>query len=272
MVGLFATNKTDIHPWCLSIGAICSSIYVFVIYFGYIKPEGGEAKPLDPGVSGFVLQLCITLPLEAYRRYFLASDEFDTQEDQRDLIFPYRPDWDIPPRKRFGDCALTPNLLWRMMEGVNEPLTNPWFATLMFFTISFMTPIVAPSFPQDGREAPSINGLPWWVFKMMLVGVIPSVLLLGALSRMQSEYPLTNAKVSSDTHILEMTQEELGHRVVYDKRNDLVVKRRREVLANLGILPTEIETIVEANNNYLPQTEMPRPVSDMVSVSVLGPS
>ena len=244
MVGLFATNKTDFHPWCLSIGAIVSSIYVLSLYFGYIKGND-DAAPVNSGITGIVLQLSITLPLEAFRRKFLATDEFDTEDDQRHLIFPYRPDWDVPPRARFGDCALTPNLLNRMMKGVNEPLTNPWFACLMFFVISFMSPIVAPGLPEDIEDVTVINGIPWWVFKMLLIGIVPSSLLLIALRGMPNEYPGKDSTKEEDPHIMELTKEELGHRTVYDSQNELVARRRREVLKRLGMLPAEIDTIVE---------------------------
>jgi hypothetical protein len=250
LVGLFASNKSDFHPWCLSAGAICSTIYVFALYFGYIKPNE-DSISINPGVSGIVLQLIITFSLEAYRRTFLASDEFDSEEDQRLLNFPYRPDWDIPPRARFGDNALTPNLLWKMMDGINEPLTKPWFGALMFFTISFMTPIVPEGLPKRIEEVVTINGIPWWVTKMLVIGIVPAILLLAALSQMQHQFPGQDPKAPHDPDVMELTEEELGHRLKYDGQNDLVARRRREVLENLGMLPTEIDNFAEATKQLI---------------------
>ena len=246
VVGLFATNRTDVHPWCLSIGAIVSSIYVSVLYFGYIN-DNDDSIAVNAGVTGLVLQVMIALPLEACRRIFLATGEFHPEEDERDLIFPYRPAWDIPPRARFGDCALTPNLLNRMMDGVSEPLANPWFAALMFFTISFMTPIVPPGMPEEIGAVAVVNGLPWWVFKMLVLGLVPFVLLLFALYQMPRSYSNPESKRDEDPYIMELTREELGHRVVYDRQNELVARRRREALERLGLLPREIDNIVTSN-------------------------
>lgn len=253
LVGLFATNKTDFHPWCLATGAIVSTIYVFVLYFGYIRPND-DSVPINAGVSGFALQLVISFSLEGFRRQFMASDEFGTEEDQRDLIFPYRPDWDIPRRARFGACALTPNLVWKMMDGVNEPLTKPWFCALMFFTISYMTPIVPAGLPEVVADIPFINGLPWWVWKMIVSGIVPCGLLLLALSQMPSKYSSADNAKDVDPDALELTREELGFRSVYDQKNDLVAQRRRDVLLNLGVLPAEIEEIAEDTDKLIATT------------------
>ena len=254
MIGLFATNKTDFHPWCLSAGAITATLFVFVFYFGYTK-RAENPVGINAGVGGFGLNLLIAFSLEAYRRRFVASDEFDSNEDQRDLIFPYRPGWDIPHRARFGDRALTPNLLWKMMEGVEEPLTDPWFGILIFTLISFMCPILVPGLPEIAANTPTVNGLPWWASKMILTGIIPTFILLYVISRIPNNFPKVEAGKNADPDVLELTQEEMGHRSNYDSRNYLVAQRRREALERLGMLPCEIENLVETNHQ--PNTSAP---------------
>jgi hypothetical protein len=228
LFGLFANRKTDLHPWCLTIGAICSTMYVFVLYFGYIKPTE-DSISVNAGITGLGLQLVISISLEALRRLVLSGKEFE--DDKGDLMFPYRPNWDIPARQRFGTCALTPDLLWKMMDGMYEPLTNPWFCWTMFLGISFMTPIVDEGSPSLMEEMAVVNGLPWWVFKMLLIGIIPSGLLFVAFSQIPNQFPEHDPEKTMDPNVMELTREELGHRVKYDSRNVLADRRRKELRA-----------------------------------------
>ena len=148
-----------------------------------------------------------------------------------------------------------------MMEGIDEPLVNPWYSCLMFFTISLITPFVAPGLPMDINDVMdgSVNGLPWWVVKMFVVALIPTIILLISVLRMPNQYcsrptngnylVVSSAKVTDeapDIDVMEMTPAELGYRTRYDGRNDLVYQRRLQILEKLGISPLEIDSVINA--------------------------
>lgn len=178
------------------------------------------------------------------------------------LLYSERPTWDVPKLSRFGDgtAPLTPAMLWRAMEGVNEPLANPWWCFLMFFSISMCTPIVAGMEPPlmtsaTGQSffanAPAVvNGLPWWVFKITLFCVIPTVLLLVAIMSTPNQFPESEEEkiVASgdddkkninnnmamindrwDANLVEMTRDEMGRRTSYDETNEWIQRRRSSI-------------------------------------------
>jgi hypothetical protein len=117
-----------------------------------------EPVPINAGITGFVLQMGLIAFAELTRRLFGLSKRSKTQvnetigltgenhedvkSDSSSLSFPDRPKWDFPKLARFGEHPLSPQLIWKSMEGVNEPLANPWWALLMFFAISMLTPPV----------------------------------------------------------------------------------------------------------------------------------
>lgn len=253
MIGLFSNKKLDCHPWSLAIGAATSFVYVFAIYFG--KLRDCDTCTHNAGVSGILVQLAVVLVMEFIRRYVFPDY---SQVDTTYLIFPNRPAWDVPRRARFGEKPLTPGLLSKMMEGVAEPLTNPWYSSLMFVTISMITPFVAPGIPANTEELEDtiIDGLPWWAVKMFSMAVLPTVLLLYALVRIPNQYSRPEDQKYSvvgttehsfsvnDLDVMEMTPEELGHRISYDQRNELVYERRLHILNKLGISPTEIDLVI----------------------------
>ena len=162
--------------------------------------------------------------------------------DHKNLLYPGRPKWDIPKLGRFGDHALTPKLICESMEGINEPMANPWWVCLMLFAISICTPLTDElSPPLDTSEnadsffvyPPSVvNGLPWWAFKCILLCIVPTVLLLAAIEKMPDEFPIDEKKIEQEginPDLVEMTREELGRRTSYDERNILIHRRRSTI-------------------------------------------
>jgi solute:Na+ symporter, SSS family len=264
LFGLYSSsNKLDFHPWSLSISAIVSTIAVFVLYFSYLKPVTGS-KPLDTGVIGILIQFVIVLFCEALRRViapdsmakpqkFSAKNDEDADgkvDKKIHIMYPGRPAWDIPKLRRFGDHALTPELLWKSMEGLNEPITNLWWVFLMFFTISMATPWTAefePALDTSGSgnvflDPPTvINGLPWWAFKSLMMCIVPTVLLFVAIYKMPDEFPVDEVKIEQegiDTDLVELTPEEMGRRTSYDEPNVLILRRRssiQQTMEELGI-------------------------------------
>ena len=274
--GLYSYNKkTDFHPWCIALGAMSSTIFIFGYFFGYIKPNAGNTKPIDTGMLGFLLQLAVIFVLESLRRVFgmtPRTDSVDVNVDEDDkeqqaskssnklsLLFPNRPQWDIPKLSRFGDHNLSPQLVWKSMEGINEPLTNPWWCFLMFFSISMVTPLTSENEPPmnpavDGGASlasflypPAVyNGLPWWAFKAILLCIVPTVLLLIAIYNMPDQFPVNEKKIETegiDPNLVEMTREELGKRTSYDEQNILIHRRRSSIsqtMDELGLTKSEL--------------------------------
>ena len=144
LFGLYGYNHhTDVHPWSLAVSAIVSSCYILGFYFGYTK-RVKDAAPVNPGISAFCVNLLLTILFEVLRRLLFGNGNNQTNKQvsknitkhnnsddteyipTESLLFPNRPIWDVPKLKRFGDHTLTPQLIWKSMQGINEPLTNPW--------------------------------------------------------------------------------------------------------------------------------------------------
>jgi hypothetical protein len=76
---------------------------------------------------------------------------------------------------------LTPAfLLWELVEDIKEPMTNIWACGFLFLVACMLTPLVPenkrPFDEQNGEfvyEPATFNGLPWWAFKIILLGIIP---------------------------------------------------------------------------------------------------
>lgn len=204
---------------------------------------------MDSGVTGFVLNVTISVSLEAVRRALAGAPKAgDPKADgtrTMQLAYPERPEWDVPKLTRFGEHVLTPQLLWKSMEGVNEAMTSYWFVAYMLFSISMVTPLVAQFEPpiNDGvfAYAPSvIRGLPWWAFKIILLCIMPTIGLLVAIYFYPNEFPTIDEKVIEtegiDPDLVEMTPQEMGRRSAYDETNILIHKRRSSISATMDEL------------------------------------
>ena len=251
LIGLYSYNhKTDIHPWCIASGAIAATVYVVVFYFGYLK---GDDSPLaiNAGVTGFAVQFAVAIVLELIRRLLFGvydhigdeetvQDETDGKESETELLYPGRPKWDIPALDRFGERTLTHKLVWKSMEGTNEPMANPWWVFMILFALSICTPLVesmSPPMDSDGTSfvyPPSIvNGLPWWAFKIIMLSIVPTILLIVAIRKMPDEFPIDEKRIEMegiDPALVEMTKEELNRRSSYDEHN-LGIRRRRSTIS-----------------------------------------
>lgn len=204
LFGLFiADRKSDIHPWSIAAGALASTIYVVGFYFGYLRIVE-DALPINAGISGLILNVVVIYSTEVLRR---PLDRIDTTADKEldgpSILFPDRPSWDVPDLSRFGKRALTPKRIWKQMEGIPEPLTNPWWACLFFFSITMVTPLTPENDPpmENGVFSylpPVVNGLPWWAFKLFLMSFIPSLILLVSLYQMPSKFPKLNKQIESN--------------------------------------------------------------------------
>jgi Na+/proline symporter len=266
LLGLYTrSSKTDIHPWCLSIGAFSGTVYVFGVYFGYIS-SAPDPRPINAGITAFAAQIALILCLEGIRRLLGISQSSYSKEGNGDiqdqtpntpaLLYPGRPTWDVPKLKRFGAHTLSPEKVWKSMEGVHEPMANLSWDILMVLSISMLTPIVAENQPPIDETtgtfsnfAPpaTVGGMPWWAAKILIGSLVPCLLLLDALWKMPNHFPVDEKRIEHegiDPDLVELTLYEKGRRTSYDEQNILVNSRRSMISAsmkNLGLdkLPSE---------------------------------
>lgn len=200
LFGLFSSNqRTDVHPWSLSSGAVAGAISVFGIYFGYFKSTY-DSLPIDSGIAAVAVNLLVLFVAEVLRR--LVGEATALEDDsyyltKTDVLYP-RPSWDIPNvQERFGGKTLTPQYLWKLMEGVKEPLTNWSWTLLMIVSISFVTPFVEenqPALNEDGGFSSSnlpttVNGIPWWAFKIIVTCILPASILYVSIYQLPDTFP-----------------------------------------------------------------------------------
>jgi hypothetical protein len=255
IIGLYSWNEqTDVHPWSIASAAVASTVYVLAVYFTYMK-RAYEPMPINAGITGFALQIAFIAFVETTRRLFGLSKRSKTHVDETigltrendedvkpdSLSFPDRPNWDVPKLARFGEHSLSPKLIWKSMEGVNEPLANPWWALLMFFAISMMTPLVPehqpPIDPATGSfysfSPPAVvNGIPWWAFEIIIKSIIPFVILMVAVKNMPNTFAIDADKIEKegiDVDLVELTLREKNRRTSYDERNTLLYRRRSTI-------------------------------------------
>jgi Na+/proline symporter len=214
LFGLFSYNRrTDVHPWTISMGALAGILSVFGIYFGHLK-SNPDSLPINAGIAGICLNVFVIVTTEGLQRLFgrksgsksslkgmtIGANGDDEDFPTTELLYPNRPSWDIPNvKERFGEKTLTPQMLWKSMEGVKEPLTNWSWILLMFIAISYVTPLTAENQPplrQNGTffsHAPPavVNGLPWWVFKIILTSIVPCFFLYASIYQLPNAFPET---------------------------------------------------------------------------------
>lgn len=206
LFGLFSNNQTtDVHPWSISTGAMAGIATVFGIYFGHLKHP--DSLPFNAGIIGVGVNVLIVLSSEGCRRLLGSTSETAVQNDElyylttTDLLYPNRPSWDIPKTKeRFGKNTLTPQVMWKSMEGVKEPFTSWSWVMLMFVAVSYVTPLTAelqPPLDESGifslsNLPPVVNGLPWWVFKIILSSSLAAAMLYFSIYQLPNEFPTTD--------------------------------------------------------------------------------
>ena len=251
VVGLFANDKYDYHPWCLSAGAISGLLFVVIFFFTYLYLNE-DSRPIDPGIGGFLLNVFVASFLEfVIRRKVLIPRRTNSDDtNDKNAVFPDRPKWDHARVERFGEKPLKPQLLKKMMAGIDEPFKNWWYATLLFLTLALTTPLVAegePAIADDGSfvsEPATVRGLPWWAFKMIILTIIPFVLVLITILRIPDSFPMDEKKIAKEgiePEVVEMTRKEMGFRLSYDAKNDLVARRRSTIKGEMDALGISTE-------------------------------
>ena len=117
-------------------------IYTCAVFFGYVF-ENAEAKPIDAGFTGALLNVFISVSAEflVFNRskftQMVTRKKLKSDDDEESTTTPVQtPDWDAPNTKRFGENKLTISLLNRMMEGFPEPIRSVQARALYFESLS----------------------------------------------------------------------------------------------------------------------------------------
>lgn len=67
LVGLFAIQASDCHPWSLAVGALSGGILTLSLYFGYLD-NNPNAYPMDTGVVALFSNCALVFVIEIARR------------------------------------------------------------------------------------------------------------------------------------------------------------------------------------------------------------
>ena len=288
LFGLFSYNqRTDVHPWSISIGALAGIISVFGIYFGHLK-SNAESLPINAGIIGVCLNVMVIFYLEIGRRLLGTSSagEREVPKDDAyyltttDLLYPNRPSWDIPNvQERFGKITLTPQIMWKSMEGVKEPLTDWSWILLMFISISYITPLTAefqPSLDESGMFSfsnlpPVVNGLPWWAFKIIMTSIVSAAILYISIYQLPNAFPVNHDE--SSAALLSKSFNYRESRSLYSesaKQNESMAfysesaKQHRSV----EILDSDIESETDSHQSDVHTSEPDLSQSEMVDIDL----
>ena len=136
IIGLFATQRYDCHPFAIFGGALVGFITTFCIHFTYMaeyKKGNIDSLPFDSGLGGFIANIAIIFMSECIHRIIgkrkkeNSEDQVEVNEkdpdqqssDEKGKSQPYimQPGWDVPTTSRFGEVSLTPSLMYEMMNG-----------------------------------------------------------------------------------------------------------------------------------------------------------
>ena len=241
--------------------------------FGYIGREDNPV-PIDAGLTGLAINVILVALLEVSRRLLSISISLEEQKKKADneeeeqetsstppLLFPHRPKWDTPALNRFGKTPLTSHLIWKSMEGINEPFANGWWVFLALVSVSICVPILPSNLPTIENQ----EGIPWWAQKMIYMNILPFVILVVAVKNMPASFPVINEekiqKEGIDPDLVELTLHEKGTRQSYDGTNVLVEQRRSSITELLSSL--ESDKVVD-NEDSLERAKSRRKLSALL--------
>ena len=270
MVGLYANKMFDCHPWTLAFGAWAGFITTFAIHYSYMKGYNPEidGPPFNSGVMGFFMNVAAIMLAESLRWIVTRGKGKDVVDestaDETDMfvgeelgktpaIKPHKnqPAWDVPKLSRFGDVAFTSDLMWKCMEGVREPFSEPWFGILMFLFSLTMTPLVgggSPPLDENGMLAfpPNVfNGLPAWTLNTIFFTLFITFVMFRAINLMPDDYP--EMKEDVDPNTVSLTRAELGQRSSYDGVNASARLHRSSMVRASQIKSSVIKSAIVEN-------------------------
>jgi len=179
ITGLFFSDTAAPHPWCLVASALSGLVTTVTVYSS------------SPGAWGLLVNVGLLVVLEGALRVRGKSAGGQTR--------PALPSWDQAPTARFGELPLTGEVLASIMDGVYEPFLQGWFLPLVFALSFFVLPttFTAAGLPSLGTQAAdgsypdfspaTVGGLPDWGFKLLMVALLFTIVLLYAVSRIPAD-------------------------------------------------------------------------------------
>ena len=128
-------------------------------------------------------------------------------------------------------------MLNQMMEGVPQPIKNYKYVMCMTIAATITTPLVPEYTPQivDGiwtALPPQVRGLPWWVFKSIIMLILSSLVSLPMVLSIPNDYPQDEERIlrsGIDPNIVDLEPNERGGRLQYDSIN-LGAEERRSMI------------------------------------------
>jgi solute:Na+ symporter, SSS family len=224
LFGLYSHNRqTDVHPWSLAVAALLSTLCVIMLYFNYT--ENNPTIPIDVGMVSLAINFALIFIFESGRRLFSGSkpshrnqrqstDEYSSNnnDDGEELLFPSRPQWDIPNLESYGRATLAPERIWHSMKGVYEPAATFWYPLCIFALVCFITPLtpqLEPPLDEDGQllyRPATIHGLPWWAFKIIMVCLLATLMVMYTIFRGPISFNISDDKDMSDIEPLKDTE------------------------------------------------------------------
>ena len=193
ILGLFNTSKfLDCHPWSLSVAAVSGMLTVIILQFTYYqRPAEDQPVPLNPGITGIVVNLASLCLFEFCRRAFSKKGNVDDEETTHHngaADEAATTSWDTPSDiDKFGTRPLTASLISDCMRGIREPASEPWFPLLAFCLSVLCTPITETDTPPLGDDgqllwAPNVtNGIPTWGFRILMTLVFATLVVFYAI-------------------------------------------------------------------------------------------
>lgn len=235
LVGLFSKGRhSDVHPWTVAAASLLGALTCVLFYFLYLL-DNPDAKPVTPAYAGLIVNLSIMVVFETIRRVMNGDNEalrescYEEQTDEH-LIFANRPAWDVPNLSKYGDKPCNPGHIWNVMEGVYEPFTNPFWIFTFFYGILMCTPMVEEKVPpftknDDGTNnflfAPvTVNGIPWWFLKSIVLAAAMTCVLLFSFNRMPSKFEGVREYMKEGDHHYEAEDDDKAEKEKLDEGYD----------------------------------------------------
>lgn len=221
LVGLFSHPdypSTEVHPWILAFAAWAAVVIVLADNFR----QKTLAFNLDNGLLGLCCNVAIIIILQGLgllmKKFVSVAPKISS------------PAWDTPQLKRFGEKPLTSTLMWKMMEGVREPLLDPYFLVLVLLLLTAMLPLTGdgtPSLNELGQLSYMPNiiaGLPDWAFAYIMFCVVLTGVALQYIWKIPNDLTGTATTTKSghlDLSVLPLDKATLNHsRISYDGTNE----------------------------------------------------
>jgi hypothetical protein len=213
-LGIFSSGwkGMECHPWSLSLSAIVGTVTIVALRFTYFHSEE-QPVPLNPGITGLVVNLASLFFVELCRRVVVSCKGKNADEESKLLEDDnvVANSWDVPGDiDKFGARPLTADLISDCMHGIQEPATESWFSLIVLCLSVLCTPITETDIPPLGDDGqllwePNVTiGLPTWAFRILVALLVSTDILLYAIWVMPDD--LGEINLASDGSIITVSK------------------------------------------------------------------